>query len=73
MTFWNSGKNILYIGLLHCLSAPEYWLRECDLMAGERAEHLLVELSAVSPGHQLTLLHSLHLSHRVKLCVANLK
>ena len=75
MTFRNSGKNILYIGLLrpHCFIAPEYWLRDCDLISMEGADHLLMELSAVSPGHQLTLLHSLHIRHRVILGVANLK
>ena len=77
MTFWNSRKNILGILLPRCSCSPKHWLvcdLVCDLVTpGERADHLLMELRAVLPGHQLALLHSLNLSHRLKLSVANLK
>ena len=74
MTFGNSRKNILSMLLPRCSCAPEHWLVVCDLVTpGERADHPLMELRAVLPGHQLTLLHSLNLSHGLKLSVANLK
>ena len=77
MTFWDSGKNILGVGLPGSWAASEYRLVLCELVTpgegGDTGDHLLMELRAVLPGHQLALLHSLNLSHGLKLRVANLK